>query len=299
MKMVNRLKIICYAILLLAGPSVFAQRNTVRIGILTDCQYCNCETEGKRHYGLSLMKLDSCIEQFNKLPLDAVFHLGDMIDHGYGNYDSVLPRFKKFRAPFHMVLGNHDYMIHKKYKEGLTGRLGLDSAYYRVDIGFWTLLVLNGDDLSYFAPQSKHKRSERNEMVGGLYSSLRGNGMLWNGGIGAAQMRWIAKELDSAEKSHRNVILLCHFPIYEKGDHNLFNNLEMLATIKPYRCVKAYFNGHYHNGNYAVIDGIHLVNFRGMVDTKQNAFADITLTPDSILIKGYGREPDRNLKIRK
>ena len=35
-----------------------------------------------------------------------------------------------------------------------------------------------------------------------------------------------------------------------------------------------------------------------MVDTDHNAFAVVTLTDDSILIKGYGREPDRVLKIR-
>jgi len=36
-----------------------------------------------------------------------------------------------------------------------------------------------------------------------------------------------------------------------------------------------------------------------MVNTRQNAFAVVTLTADSILIKGYGREPDRRFGIRK
>jgi hypothetical protein len=41
------------------------------------------------------------------------------------------------------------------------------------------------------------------------------------------------------------------------------------------------------------------VNFVGMVNTRVNAFAEVTLTNDSILIRGYGREPDRRLGIRK
>lgn len=62
--------------------------------------------------------------------------------------------------------------------------------------------------------------------------------------------------------------------------------------------MKAYFNGHYHAGRYDMKQGIHLVNLKGMVDTKQNTFGVLTLTSDSIIIKGYGRETDRKLKIR-
>jgi hypothetical protein len=72
-----------------------------------------------------------------------------------------------------------------------------------------------------------------------------------------------------------------------------------LELIDRYPCVKAYFNGHYHAGGYTEINGIHMVNFHGMVDTRQDAFAVVTLTSDSILIRGFGREPDRKLRIRK
>jgi hypothetical protein len=64
-----------------------------------------------------------------------------------------------------------------------------------------------------------------------------------------------------------------------------------------YSCVKAYFNGHHHPGNYGFYQGIHFVNFKGMVNTPESAYALVSLTADSILIKGYGREPDRRLKI--
>ena len=286
--------LICYSF------SGYSQKtDTVRIGIFTDCQYCNCIESGDRYYKLSLAKLDSCINEFNSQPLDAVFHLGDMIDHDFGSFDSVLPRFRQIKAPLHLVLGNHDYMIKSEYKQGLQDYIGMKEAYYRVDIGNWSFIVLNGDDLSYFAPQDKKQKEERNEIVGTLFSNLRFNGMLWNGGIGSDQMKWLYSQLSQAQETKRNVIVICHFSLYSKNDHNLYNNNELFQLMNSYPCVKGYFNGHYHSGFYLEKEGIHLVNFKGMVSTKQNAFSVVTLTSDSILINGYGREPDRRLGIRK
>lgn len=285
------------------------ERRIVRIGVFTDCQYCDCLADGARQYRLSLAKLDSCISTFNSLDLDAVFHLGDMIDHNFSSYDSVLPRFQKFQAPLKLLMGNHDYMIKKKYKDDVTKRLGMIQEEYRHDagssegayttvIGSWCFIALNGDDLSYTAPQDKEHKNERNETVNDLYSDLKYNGMPWNGGIGKSQMKWLEEQLIAAGKAGSNVIVLCHFPLFGKQDHLLFNWQEVLALLSRYPCVKAYFNGHYHSGGYKEFAGIHFVNFKGMVDTRRNAFGVITLTSDSILIKGYGREPDRKLKIR-
>jgi len=270
----------------------------VRVGIFTDCQYCDCKPDGNRHYRLSLSKLDKCVVEFNSQSLDGVFHLGDMIDHDYRSYDSILPRFRKFTAPLHLVLGNHDYMIKKKVKPGLLEHIGMKEDHYVVDLADWRFIVLNGDDLSFSAPQDREHKNERYDMVNDLYSQLEFNALPWNGGIGKAQMGWLEMQLDASQRAHKKVIILCHFPLYTKTNHNLFNNKEVFALISKFDCVKAYFNGHYHSGDYKVMNGIHLVNFRGMVDTDHNAFAVVTLTDDSILIKGYGREPDRVLKIR-
>jgi predicted phosphodiesterase len=289
-----------FYLLLLAGNTTANGQKVgpVRVGILADCQYCNCPAAGNRNYVLSLSKLDSCISTFNSLSLDAIFSLGDMIDHDYHSYDSIIPRFQQFRPAVQLVLGNHDYMIKKKFKPELLARIGMKEGYYTVDLGQWRFIVLNGDDLSFSAPQDKEQKRERNDIVNDQYAQLQLNGLPWNGGIGNKQMNWIERQLKESEQSQLKVIVVCHFPLFAKNNHNLFNNYDLFRLISGYSCVKAYFCGHYHSGSYKAIDGIHLVNFKGMVDTEKNAFSMVTLTSDSILIKGYGRETDRNLKIR-
>jgi manganese-dependent ADP-ribose/CDP-alcohol diphosphatase len=294
-----RLTVICLLLLNISPGAAGQDVMPVKIGIFTDCQYCNCPADEKRQYMLSLSKLDSCIAIFNSHSLHAVFQLGDMIDHDYASFDSVIPRFRQFKAPLYLVLGNHDYMIKKKFKPFLLDRLGMAASYYIVDIDNWRFIVLNGDDLSFFAPQDPNQRQERNDIVYDRFQKFELNGMPWNGGIGKAQMSWLEKQLENSENGGLNVVVLCHFPLFAKGNHNLFNNQEVFSLISRYASVKAYFNGHYHAGSYTEKEGIHLVNFKGMVDTKRNAFSLVTLTSDSILIKGYGREPDRNLFIRR
>ena len=175
---------------------------------------------------------------------------------------------------------------------------GCPAGAYSTVKGIWRFIALNGDDLSFTGPQSGEQKEERNEMLSDSYMHLLYSGMPWNGGIGKNQVKWLEAQLEEALKLGQNVIVLCHFPMFGKEDHLLFNNKEIFELISRYPCVKAYFNGHYHSGGYKQKDGIHFVNFRGMVDTGQNAFAVVTLTKDSIIIKGYGREPDRNLRIR-
>jgi len=269
----------------------------IKLGILTDCQYCNCENGENRFYPYSLKKLDTCIAYFNSQELDLVFHLGDIIDHGFSNYDSVIPRFRKFSAPVYLVLGNHDYAVKDAEKNEVMSKSGMKNAYYSITKGSWQFIVLNGDDLSFLNLQNPAQKKERNELLISLVQDLRCNFMPWNGGIGHTQMKWLENQLSEADQNKRKVIILCHFPVYPQGCYNLWNDRELLAVLGNHQSVKAYFNGHYHAGNYGFYQGIHFINFKGMVQTPLNAFATVFLTSDSIFIEGFGREESRRLKI--
>jgi len=64
----------------------------------------------------------------------------------------------------------------------------MSEGYYIVDLDNWRFIVLNGDDLSFFGPQDKEHKRERNDIVDDQYGQLHLNGLPWNGGIG--RNRW-------------------------------------------------------------------------------------------------------------
>ena len=76
----------------------------------------------------------------------------------------------------------------------------------------------------------------------------------------------------------------------------LWNAEEVIPVIEKYGCVKAWINGHNHAGNYAMQNGIHYINLKGMVDTEnENAYSIIPFTDTRIEINGFGREENRSL----
>ena len=73
--------------------------------------------------------------------------------------------------------------------------------------------------------------------------------------------------------------------------------LELLKSNKD--TVAAWINGHNHAGTYEQRDGIHYLTLKGMLDTKENAFATIEIYEDAIKVDGHYREPDRRLPLEK
>lgn len=70
-------------------------------------------------------------------------------------------------------------------------------------------------------------------------------------------------------------------------------------VLEPYTCVKAWFNGHDHKGNYGVQEGMHYATLHGMVDTPDtNAYALVEVYADRIVVVGSGRETSRSLGLR-
>jgi len=275
-----------------------SSQKVITIGVVTDVQYCNCNTDGTRYYKSSLAKLDECIKFFNQYKLDFVTHLGDLIDRDFTGYDSVLTRFKKSTAPVYHVLGNHDFNIGNRFKKEALQKIGLEQYYYSKVIEDWQFIFLNGDELSFFFPKTKTQRDETQQLYKRLIAKLKCNALPWNGGISKKQMSWLKLQLEDAAKSNRKVVIVCHFPVYPAACHNLWNDEELISLLTKYKCVKAYFCGHNHKGDYGFKDGIHYITFKGMVETADStSFSKVTFTQDSIFVEGHGRELSRRLKI--
>ena len=68
------------------------------IGIIADCQYCNCDNTNVRFYKRSIRKLQEAVYELNTKELSYVIHLGDFIDKNFGSFDSVLPIWNKLKS---------------------------------------------------------------------------------------------------------------------------------------------------------------------------------------------------------
>jgi manganese-dependent ADP-ribose/CDP-alcohol diphosphatase len=282
------------------GAAFYSSTNkkVVTIGILTDIQYCDCDDKGNRNYRASLSKLEESINYFNHNKPDFIAHLGDVIDHKFSSYDSVLKRFSKSLVPVNFVLGNHEFDVNKEHRKDVSNKLGLKNSYYSKTYGDWQILFLNGDELNKLYPGNKKIRKETEEIYKSSIKKNKCNFFSFNSGISTSQLEWIKSELDKASRSGKKVIMMCHFPIYPFACHNLRTDDELLDLISKYKCVKAYFCGHNHKGGYGFKDGVHYINFRGMIESgNEPAFAFVTLTEDSIFVEGHGSEPSRILKI--
>ena len=265
-------------------------------GIIADCQYHNEEGSGVRKYAKSKEKLESCVTHFNSLDLTYIIHLGDFIDRGYESYDVVVPIYNKLKMPKYHVLGNHDFSVSDDMKEKVPRKMGMSSSYYDFEVKDWRFVVLDGNDISFHASTEDSKDYQFAE---NYYKTNKISSPKWNGAIGEAQKNWLISVLENASKNHERVILYCHFPIFPENIHNLWNADELVEIIENYDCVKAYINGHNHEGNFGFKKGVHYITMKGMVETKETAYGVITLTDEYIKIKGYGREGNKTLQIKK
>ncbi len=270
------------------------------IGIVADCQYCNCETENNRFYQKSPERLRKAVKELNKHALDYAIHLGDFIDRDFQSFDTVAPIWNSLKSDRYHVLGNHDFSVEDSLKPMIFEKMNIEDRYYSILINKWRFIVLDGNDLSLHGALTDCKKWQTDSLFRLLSDKNRPNLEIWNGGLSTEQLKWVENELQLATENKERVGFYCHFPsLGEEQTHNLWNYEQLLSLIDQYPCVKFYFNGHNHDGSYVQKNGVHYLNFKGMLDTKDSSsFATVTFRKDSLFVNGYGREPSRSLKIR-
>ncbi len=264
-----------------------------RFGAVADCQYCD-KTSSKRKYNLSPEKLAACVEHYNQMELSFVVHLGDFIDRDFESFDKVVPIYNQLKAPHYHVLGNHDFSVADDKKALVPAKLGLKQRYYDFSRKGWRFIAIDGNDISLYAWP---KDDPRTKAATEYHKSLKPCPPSWNGALGDEQLKWIEAKLKTATKAKERVMLFCHFPVYPKNGHNLWNDKTLTDLLARYPCVAAYLNGHNHAGNYGQSDGIHYLTLKGMVDTEQSSYSVIEVYADRLVVKGFGRETERELPL--
>lgn len=266
-------------------------------GVITDVQYYDGETAGTRHYRSSPAKLSAITDSLNQQNVDFVIHLGDLIDRNFESFDPLLAILGKLNMPLYHVLGNHDFSVKQEEIKSVPGKLGMPARYYAITHKGVRFILLDGNDQSVYGQKNGSKEHKAAvQKLGSMKLTQAPNAQEWNGGIGGKQLKWLKKQLDDAQQKQERVLIGCHFPLLPEGDaHNLWNDTEIRTLLAGYPHIKAWFNGHNHKGNYGFADGIHYVNFKGIVEKTDTPWSVVEVYADHLIINGFGAEPDRLL----
>lgn len=269
----------------------------LKVGLIADPQYCDCDPGPTRNYRGSLQKLEAAVDTFNRHANDYVMILGDMTDRDFESVDSVLPIFQQLNMPVYYVFGNHDFRDNDsvdRYK--VLETYGLSDYYYSFSFENWKFIALDGTELGEYTlglhPELEEEGDSLRNRIQGMIHDHE-----WNGGLSRKQLNWLENEITESFNINQQVILYCHWPVFPYYNRkNLWNDTAVVELIEQYPNVAAYINGHNHEGNYGFRNGIHYLNLVGMVETEEyNSFFQMNIFKDRLELDGFGLNQDRIL----
>jgi predicted phosphodiesterase len=253
----------------------------IRIGLISDIHYAEKPHRNNRHYTLSPFKLKQAVETFNERGAHFLVLLGDNIDEMDRDTDlahlrAINDLLDHFNGDRYFVMGNHDLGSLTK-DEFLAETRG--SAHYSFVRGSFQFLFLDGNF----------------RQDGVAYS--RGNFEWTDSYIPSGQLEWLTEELRKSKADGRKAIVFIHQILTDENDpHGVKNAAEVRDILEKSGNVVAVFQGHQHAGGYENINGIHYVMIHPMVVGDTNSFAELTISKEGMVLKGYGRQPDVELK---
>ena len=290
-----RLLVLLLAAVLSLG--VFAepskQTELLQIGIVTDVHAHDLDSplEGKMMASYP-ERLGAFINAMNAWPADLVIELGDFVNGWVvlgiepGNpyripqiLEEAEAIYSRFDGPRYHVIGNHD--VYNLSKEEYLERVNITSTYYSFDAGAYHVVILDvqydegGNDLAY------------------TYTGVRGF-------VPKTEMEWLQEDLAGTD---RPTIVCVHQMLdtepTEAGWTLIGNAVEVRALLAESGVVIAVFQGHDHANRYSLIDGIHYITFKALVDQGTPpswAYVTLDTTMRTIMIEGEGDQANRELQ---
>ena len=300
----------------------------IRFAVITDSQYGDLDDAIGRSYRQSISKLLLAMGEIAAEKPMFTLQLGDASQENWSNHLAVKELFQlgeKSGITWRHALGNHDFLVPDQYKPQLYSDFGLNSdGYYDFVVedpedatNVWRFVVLNGNEISVYAAQNDEQRKLANEERERWKLADGSLPAAWNGSVSSKQLKWLESVLQKATEQKEKVVVCSHFPLFAKSKSmtgkqtkaaslfdldvyyfslgiSTWNGKEVLDALDKYDCVKGYFAGHLHEGSYGVRKNVAHVTFKGIVETTPNAYAFVTLTPDSIIVDG--REAQQSYK---
>jgi len=289
--MKNLLRLISTFVLFILLPGgVDAQK--VTFGIVTDVHYAEIPDNGNRKYTQSLGKLQECVDTMNLYKVDFLVELGDFKDMSHpaeeqktlGYLEQVEGVFSQFDGKRYHVLGNHDEdCISKKQFLAIAENSGISrkKSYYSFDTGGFHFVVLdaNFDSTGKDFDHGKFDWGDPN--------------------IPEKELKWLNKDLNKTENS---VIVFIHQLLDGAHPYQVNNASQVRAMLERCGKVKYVFQGHYHEGNYSDINGIHYYTLCSLIEGEKpqgNSYAIVTVSGKEILIKGFRNAVTKDLQLQK
>jgi manganese-dependent ADP-ribose/CDP-alcohol diphosphatase len=286
----NRIStVLLLALLSMISSISLAQSPTLKIGLMADIQYCDCETAGTRHYRLSLEKTEEAVNVLLKEKVDFTVVLGDMIDRDLNSFGPVYEKLEPLQPNVVMVPGNHDFAIGEGKEADRTRRAFMRrSPEVRIHENV-RMLFLNGMRNSIMGwPEGSREHARGLAIYTALKVSGAPNAQEWNGGLGERQLNWIRKQLKQANRRNQSLILFCHLPALPGDPHSLWDTPLLLEILEESNRQVLYFCGHKHSGGDDQAGNCRIINLKGMVEGTGNAFSVLEIDRDRWVLKGYG-----------
>ena len=255
-------------------------KDGITIGIYTDSHYADRKPAGNRHYRDSAAKLTEFVKTMNEAKPDFCIVLGDFVDKGKtldierGYLRHIEGIYGKFTGRRYHVIGNHDVATFSK--EQFVDSAKMPAPHHSFDVGAFHCVVL---DANYRKDFSHYKAGNFN----------------WTQTyVPPNEQKWLAADLAATKK--KTVVFIHQTLDDEKGSHGVKNAPQVRRVLEKSGKVLAVFQGHNHGGAYRKINGIEYFTMRAMVTgggLKNNAHSIATITPESIKIRGFGRQSSR------
>ncbi|MEX2568588.1 MAG: metallophosphoesterase [Cyclobacteriaceae bacterium] len=289
------------ALLAQDGQAQNEEEKLYSFGVITDVQYADVETVGKRNYRGSPAILENTLKMLNEYDLEFTVNLGDLIDRDFGSFEKPLAILENSKANVYHVWGNHDFAVEDELKGQVGKKLGNKKGYHAFEKKGLVFLVVNGMDISlegHPINSPNYKMAER--LMEELEANGANNAKPWNGGIGKEQLDWLVKQTEDAHKKGKKAVVFCHYPLFPENGLHLLNHKEVYEKLSDAGSLVAWFSGHHHEGNYVKDKkGIHHLTYQGMVEAETNALgAIISVYQNKLVVHGIGHEMDRILEFR-
>lgn len=261
-----------------ADPNPKGSSGSLKVGMMTDIHHAEKGARNTRFYQDSLQKVTQAVGSLNQeAPAFSVL-LGDLIDKDPRGVDAEineLDRLEKvldgLQHPRHYVLGNH--CVHVLNKKEFLAHTKAGQSYRSWDQDGWRFITLDAcfrEDGTPYGRENFHWQDT------------------W---VPEPEQDWLRKCL-SHDVEH--MLVFCHQRLDEDKAHGIQNRQAIRNLLEASGKVRAVFQGHSHQNDLQVIQGIPYCTLRAVVEQpglENNSWTLATLHDHGgVSLQGFARQ---------